>query len=149
MVRRVKVSRMHKSRYPRVQLGQSLTSAYYQPQGLIANLVHPLVLLNPNDSEEHYLLLDKIAVRKIEIIDARIDLILEDMEVEEMPRGIVRSAYEHNRTNWLMEMRLHARIRQQFIRRRIREQRYARGLQRRFRGRSFVGRLTRVLHRTV
>ena len=65
MVRRVRVSHMHESRYPRVELRQSLTSAYYQPQGLIANLVHPLVLLNPNDSEEHYLLLDKIAVRKI------------------------------------------------------------------------------------
>ena len=83
---------MHKSRYPRVQLHQSLTSAYYQPQSSTANLVHPLVLLNPNDSEEHYILLDFIAVRKICIIDASIDRILDEMEVEDKPIGIVRSA---------------------------------------------------------
>lgn len=52
--------------------------------------------------------------------------------VEEMPIGIVRSAYEHNMTNWLTDMRRQARLQQQFIRRRIREYRYARGLQRRF-----------------
>ena len=65
MVRRVRVKYMHESRYPRVQLRQRHTSAYYKPESSAAKFFHPLVLKNPNDSEEHYVLLNCIAVRKI------------------------------------------------------------------------------------
>ena len=85
--------------------------------------MHPLVLEAPNDSVERYVLLDRIAVGKVFAIDLMIDARME--VVNQMPRGIVRSAHEHNIDNWLGAMRRHARLKQHFIRRRIREQRYA------------------------
>ena len=109
--------------------------------------MHPLELEAPNDSVDRYVLLDRIAVGKVVVIDIMIDVFLE--VVNQMPRGITRSAYEYEIDRRLMTARRQARLQQHFIRRRIREQRYARGLQRRFRGRSFVGRLPRVPHRTV
>ena len=123
----------------RGQLQLRHVSAYYKPESEVDYFGHPLVLLNPNDSVEHYVLLDFIAVGKLVAIDLMIDVHLE--VVNQMPRGIVRSAHEHNIDNWLGAMRRQARLKQHFIRRRIREQRYARGLQRRFRGRTLLPRL--------
>ena len=147
--RRIRVRNLHPSRrqHMRGQLHPRHVSAYYQPESEVDYFLHPLVLQTPNDSVEHYVLLDFIAVGKLAAIDLMIDAQME--VVNQMPRGIVRSAHEHNIDNWLGAMRRHARLKQHFIRRRIREQRYARGLQRRFRGRSFVGRLPRVPRRTV
>ena len=101
--------------------------------------MHPLELRTPQDSVEYYVLLDFIAVGKVGVIDYLTDRHIE--VVNEMERGIVRSAYEHNIDNWLGAMRRQTRLKLQFIRRRIREQRYARGLQRRFRGRTLLPRL--------